>query len=525
MAPDTIMTSPLLWTLVAIQIAMGGFDVVVHHELTERLAWRPGAARELRLHALRNGFYAVLFAAFAWLRPTGWAAVVLVAILLAEIVITLADFVEEDVTRKLPASERVLHTLLAINYGAILALLGPEIVAWTAETTALVPVSYGSGSVLVTAAALGVALFGLRDLHSSRRAAAFVAPPPVPLADVLAGGARAVLVTGGTGFVGRALAEALVEAGHEVTILTREAGRAAGLSTPLRLVTSLDQIPASARIDAIVDLAGEPVAGGLWTRWRRREIVASRLRALAAIGRLVDRLETPPGVLVKASAIGYYGVTGDEPLTEASPAGPRGEFAARSCAMVERAAARWSRRHGVRHVSLRIGLVLGRDGGVLGRLLPAFDLGLGGPIGNGRQWMSWISREDLVRLIAFAIGHETASGPLNATAPAPVRNQDFARILGRVLSRPAVLTLPARPLELVLGDLGRELLTGGQRVLPAAAEAAGFRFHDPDLDTALRRIVLGREAPPPPMARVNGPSRHVGGRDLRPALAPGRGQR
>ena len=496
MESGSIMTSPLLWSLVAIQIAMGGFDVLFHHEITERLAWRPNAARELRLHALRNAFYVLLFAAFAWLRPTGWLAVSLVALMLAEIVITLADFVEEDMTRKLPASERVLHTLLAINYGAILALVGPEILRWSTEASGLHAASYGWGSVLLTVAAAGVALFALRDLAASRRARTFVAPPPVSLSGVLDGPVRSVLVTGGTGFVGRALVDALVASGHDVTVSTRDPARISGIAFPLRVVTSLDQIPTTASFDAVVDLAGEAVAGGLWTRWRRREVVASRLRTLVALGRMLDRLEAPPKVVIKASAIGFYGIRGDEIVTESSAAGPRSEFAARSCAIVERAARRLASRHGHRHVALRIGLVLGRDGGVLGRLLPVFDLGLGGRIGSGLQWMSWISRDDLVRLVAFVIATDAIEGPLNATAPEPVRNRAFAQTLGRTLSRPPMLPLPAWPLDAVLGDLARELLTGGQRVLPQRALEAGFRFRDTALDGALASIVSGRRRTP-----------------------------
>ncbi len=487
----SIMTSPLLWTLVAIQIAMGGFDVLFHHEITERLAWRPSAANELRLHAVRNFFYAVLFAAFAWLQPAGWLALLLIAIMIAEIVITLADFVEEDMTRKLPATERVLHTLLAINYGAILALIGPEIAGWSAAPTGLHAVSYGWGSVLLTAAATGVALFGLRDIYTSRRAARYFPPQPVALDDVLAGPARSILVTGGTGFIGRGLVEALVAGGHDVTVATRDVARAAGLPTPLRLVTRLDDIPACARFDAIVDLAGEPVAGGLWTSRRRRAIVASRLRSLAAIARLMQRLETPPAVLIKASAIGFYGLRGDDMLTEADAAGPVSQFAVRSCGIVERATLRAASRHRVRAVNLRIGLVLGRDGGLLGRLLPVFDLGLGGRTGSGAQWMSWISQRDIVRLIAFAIAHDDLDGAVNASAPVPVRNRDFASALGQALRRPAVLPLPAAPLELALGDFARELLTGGQRVLPAKAMASGFRFRDPEIESALRTVIEG----------------------------------
>ena len=158
---DAIMLSPLLWTLVVIQMAMGGFDIVFHHEMTERLAWKDNASHELRLHAWRNLFYAVLFLTFAWTQPLGWLAIALVVVLAVEIVVTLWDFVEEDMTRKLPPTERVLHTLLAINYGAILALIAPVVVAWAWQTTGIAWVSYGWGSAFLALAA-SVCL----DLHS-----------------------------------------------------------------------------------------------------------------------------------------------------------------------------------------------------------------------------------------------------------------------------------------------------------------------------------------------------------------------
>jgi uncharacterized protein (TIGR01777 family) len=338
-------------------------------------------------------------------------------------------------------------------------------------------------------AAVGVLLFGLRDIATSRRTGTLAAPAPVPLGAVLSG-RRHVLVTGGTGFIGTRLVEALAAGGHEVTVLTRSLGHAAHLRTPVRLVTALDQVDA-ARIDAVVDLAGEPVAGGLWTRRRRRNVIASRMRSLRAVARLIRRLEERPKVLIKASAVGWYGLNGDEMLTEADGAGDRRHFSVRSTALCEAAARRAGEALGVRVVNLRVGLVLGRDGGLLGRLLPVFDLGLGGRVGDGRQWMSWIGLDDMVRLIAFAIGNEDLDGAVNATAPVPVRNAEFAAALGRALGRPAVLPLPAWPLELALGDLARELLLGGQRVLPAKAVAAGFRFTSPDLATLLKVALRG----------------------------------
>ncbi|MDX2308778.1 MAG: TIGR01777 family oxidoreductase [Hyphomicrobium sp.] len=479
-----ILSSPFLWTLVSFQLFMGAFDVVFHHELTERLAWRAGAANELKLHAARNFFYGVLFAVFAWVEPHGLLAWLLVVVLAIEIVITLADFVEEDLTRKLPATERVLHTLLAINYGAIMALVAPALIDWTSAPTGFALVSYGMGSWVLTLASIGVVAFGLRDIATSRRLGRLVVPNPVEISDILPA-RNAVLVTGGTGFVGQQLVEALASAGHDVTAVVRTMANAPRLATPVRIVSSLDEIPAESRIDAIVDLAGEPVAGGLWTKRRRFAIVASRIRSARAIERLVARLDAKPAVLVKASAVGRYGTRDDEMLTEADDGASRKEFAVRSCLATEAAALRAGRQFGLRVVNLRIGLVLGRDGGVLARMLPAFDLALGGPFGSGRQWMSWIALSDLVRLIVFAIANPSLEGAVNATAPAPVRNAAFARALGAALGRPAVFVVPSALLGLIGGGLARELLLGGQRVLPAKALASGFVFGKPTLAAAL----------------------------------------
>ncbi|MEQ1576388.1 MAG: TIGR01777 family oxidoreductase [Hyphomicrobium sp.] len=488
--PDTPMTSPLLWTLVSFQLAMGCFDVIFHHELTERLAWRSNAGKELKLHAARNAFYALLFVVFAWIEPHGAFAWLLLAILASEIFITLADFVEEDMSRKLPATERVLHTLLAINYGGILVLIGPAIMAWTALPSGYAAISYGWGSWILTGSAVGCALFAVRDFYTSARANRFVAPRTPDLSGFL-NSRHSVLITGGTGFIGTALVRALAHGNHDVTVLTRSLERAGHLSAPVHLVTSLDQIAATQRFDAIVDLAGEAVAGGLWTRWRKFEVIASRRRSLRSIEALVHRLEHKPRALIKASAIGVYGLRDDTLLDETAITGDKRLFSVRSCLNCEAAAATASNNLGVRTVWLRIGLVLGRDGGLLGRLLPVFDLALGGRLGSGQQWMSWIALEDMVRLIAFTIGTNTLEGAVNATAPNPVRNRDFVAALGAALNRPAILPVPGLPLELVLGDFAREIILGGQRVVPSKARAAGFSFLHADLDAALKAETCG----------------------------------
>ena len=478
----------LLWTLVFLQVATGGFDTLYHHELTERLAWRPSQAGELKLHGVRNLAYAVMFTALGWSRPQGASAWALIALMIGELVITLWDFVEEDRTRKLPATERITHTLLTLNYGVVLAALIPLLVRWAAQPTAIVQAYYGPWSWLCAIASVGVIVSGLRDLAAADRTSRITSAPAGPLAASLKTAHR-VLVTGGTGLIGRRLVEALVIAGHDVTVLTRARAHAAGLPAPLRLVTSLDQIADDTRIDAIVNLAGEPISDGLWTRHKRGRILRSRLRVTRAIVALTGRLHSRPSVLISGSAIGWYGLRGAEALDETADGADC--FSRRLCVRWEDAA-KAATNLGVRVVRLRTGLVLAAEGGMLSRMLTPFEFGLGGPFGDGKHWMSWIHRDDLVRLIVHAIATPDLAEVVNGVAPEPVTNRSFATALGDALGRPAILPAPAAPLRLALGDFANELLLSGQRVVPAAAMNSGFRFTYPDLTGALDAIVGGR---------------------------------
>src|SRR5262245_61697063 len=484
------MNSPLLWSLVAIQFALGAFDVLFHHELTERLAWRRSQRRELVLHGARNAIYTVLFLGLGWLEPHGVWAILVLLLLAAEVVVTLIDFVEEDLTRHLPASERVTHTLLALNYGAILVLLVPTLLAWAGEPSALVPVWYGLGTVAATLAAVGVFVFGLRDSFAARRIKRLVPAGAAELVAALPNRQR-VLITGATGFIGCRLTEALAAAGHDVIVLARDPLKAAALRPPFRLVTSFDQIDSKTAIDAIVNLAGEPIADGLWTRRKRRRILGSRLRITRQVVRLIARLECRPAVLINGSAIGWYGLWQDEELTEFD--GGKRCFSHRVCEAWERAT-KHAERLGTRVVRLRIGLVLSTEGGMLGRLLLPFELGLGGPIGSGRQWMSWIERDDLIRLIAHAIATPRLTGPVNATAPTPVTNAGFAAEAARALHRPALLRLRAWLLGLVAGGRAKEWPIGGQVVIPDKADVSGFVFRHVTLASALAALLAGEGA-------------------------------
>lgn len=478
------MDNPLLWTLISIQIFMGLYDTLVHHEGTERLAWRASQKLELRLHGLRNLMYAAIFLSFAWIEPHGAFAVTLALILLIEVIITLWDFVEEDLTRKLPWTERINHTLLTLNYGAILALIAPVLWQWSLLPSAAVPVSYGWWSLLATAAGLGVLVFAARDLLAAARSTRLDRGDSADLVRELPA-RRHVLVTGGTGFIGTRLVDALVSAGHYVTVLTRDPRKAGTLRHPVRVIDSLDRIHDEDRIDAIVNLAGDPIANGLWTQGKRARIIGSRVSTTEAIGKLVKRLQRKPACLISGSAIGWYGLRGDEVLTE--DASPAPAFTHDVCDHWEQAALKIAAEN-VRVVTLRMGLVLGVEGGMLGQLLTPFEFGTGFKMGDGQQWMSWIEQDDLIRIIAHAIADNGLEGVVNATAPEPVRNADFTRALASALHRPALLRVPALILSAILGEMARETMLASQRVVPQRLLDGGFEFRHPELAPMLQKI-------------------------------------
>ncbi|MDJ0787189.1 MAG: TIGR01777 family oxidoreductase [Myxococcota bacterium] len=303
-----------------------------------------------------------------------------------------------------------------------------------------------------------------------------------------------VWLSGGTGLVGNRLVEALCERGQLVELMTRrpkDVDAREGVVPQDWNGTFVD--PESVRgCSAAIHLAGEPVFGGLPTRKRLAAVRNSRIdstRALVAAMREVDASERP-SVLICASAVGYYGDQGEEALDESAPMGEG--FLAEVCRDWEAEAA-VAEELGVRVVSLRIGVVMAADGGALGPLLPQFRAGLGGPIGGGRQWFPWIQLDDLVRLILFALDRDDVRGVLNAVAPIPVRQGEFAGTLGRTLGRPALVPVPAFAIRLAMGDISGELL-GSRRVLPQKALAAGFQFRFPTLEQALAHELGAPEA-------------------------------
>jgi uncharacterized protein (TIGR01777 family) len=306
-----------------------------------------------------------------------------------------------------------------------------------------------------------------------------------------------IVIAGGTGFLGRPLSAALAADGHNLVFLTRgstgspQAGQSAADSARPRAVTwtpNGDAGPWAAEIDgagAVINLAGESIAAKRWTAARKARILDSRLQATRSLVTAVRGVVSAPPLFVSGSAVGYYGPLGDEIATEERPAGS--DFLARVCAEWEQEAHRAASDR-TRVVCLRTGIVLERDGGALPQMLPPFRFGAGGPLGSGRQYWPWIHREDWIALVRWVIRTPGADGAINATAPNPVTNADFARALGRALHRPAFMPAPAFALRLLLGEMADGLLLSGQRAIPSKAERLGFRFRYPRLGDALRAI-------------------------------------
>ncbi len=295
-----------------------------------------------------------------------------------------------------------------------------------------------------------------------------------------------VFITGATGLIGRSLCEALIQEGHAVRALSRSSAPG-GLPAQVKRVLGDPAVGGPwqeelASCDACVNLAGEPVAGGRWSERRKAAIRESRVRATQNVAAVVA--ERGPTVLVSGSAIGYYGPRGDEVLDESAPAGSG--FLAGVVRDWEAATAPAGRR--ARVALLRTGLVLASKGGALERMALPFRLFAGGPIGDGAFWHSWIHIADEVGLIRFALETSRAEGPLNATAPEPVRNRDFARALGKALHRPSFLPAPALALQLAFGEMA-QIVVSGQRVVPRKARELGYRFRFEQLDPALADLL------------------------------------
>jgi uncharacterized protein (TIGR01777 family) len=306
-----------------------------------------------------------------------------------------------------------------------------------------------------------------------------------------------LLISGSTGLIGTALLDGLREQKYELARLVRPSTRnrpAGRARSPEPLSVAWDPVAgtldaAASGADAVVHLAGASISGGRWTAARKRLLAQSRIAATRQLLEALSRLANPPRIFIAASAIGFYGDRGDEELTESSA--PGRDFLADLCVGWEAESARAAAILGARVVILRLGIVLAKDGGALPVMALPFRLGVGGRLGSGRQWMSWVALEDTVGIVKHALTTSNLSGPVNVVSPNPVRNADFTAVLGRVLRRPTIFPAPSFALRLALGEMADALLLSSQRVLPQKALASGYLFLYQGLESALHSV-LGR---------------------------------
>lgn len=299
-----------------------------------------------------------------------------------------------------------------------------------------------------------------------------------------------IVLTGATGFIGRSLTEALIKRGDELMILTRSSARKISEHSNIRYViwNPRDQTSVVKEIDgsdAVINLAGESIVGKRWTQGQKEKILQSRVSATQIIANSVKKASKRPHVLINASAVGYYGPHGNESLTEDAKAG--NDFLADLCKAWEAHAVRVED-FDVRVVRLRIGIVLDKNGGALKLMLLPFKMFIGGWLGGGNQWMSWIVLEDLIRLIIFCLDNQAARGAINAVAPQAATNKAFSLVLAQVLKRPCLMPVPSFALKILMGEVSEMLLTG-QRVIPKKAQELGFSFRYPEIRNALETIL------------------------------------
>jgi uncharacterized protein (TIGR01777 family) len=301
---------------------------------------------------------------------------------------------------------------------------------------------------------------------------------------------KTILVTGGSGFIGRNLCERLANtvgehSVYQLIVLTRNPAKAAKvLPQSVQTISNLSQL--NQPIDILINLAGEPIADRRWSDKRKATIRQSRIQTTQKLYEYLKQVDKSPSIVISGSAIGYYGggIANHQPVTEEGAIEPN--FSSQLCADWESAAQQFEQL-GARVCFLRTGIVLGEQG-ALSKLLPAFKLGLGGPIASGKQWMPWVHIEDMVEIIIYAMQNDI-TGPINCTAPQPVTNRDFAKTLGKVLKRPAIAPMPAAIVKLLFGQMGDELMIQGQSVIPQKLQQQGFQFNYSDLRSALEQLL------------------------------------
>ena len=475
-----------IFSVLTLQALLGATDNIWNHEWRLRLPSRRTARLEMALHAVRHFLYVIVFAGLAWFEWQGGWALVMAMVLGVEFIVTLADFLEEERTRApLPALERALHTVLTLLYGVFLALFAPILWDWWLMPSALSEVSHGPFSYLFTLFAVGVGLWGIRDLsaamHHGRAPAWLREPMYVPDEGPEDAKRATVLITGATGFIGRRLVRALVGRGYQVIAMTRDVAHGRDLFGPYaEVIRHWREVDDTRSISAVVNLAGAAIVGMPWFRWRRRELIASRVTTTRALVRWMAGRALRPEALISASAVGFYGARGDELMHEQSARSD--EFQARLCRAWE-AAAKRAETAGMRLVRLRLGVVLGRSGGAYPSLTALMRVKLGVYMGAGSQWAPWIHLDDAVGLIVHAIESKTITGVFNTVAPEQATHARLmnafadanqARMLGHV---------PASLLRAALGEAAT-VFVEGQRVSAAKVTTCGYTFAYPTLASA-----------------------------------------
>ncbi len=293
-----------------------------------------------------------------------------------------------------------------------------------------------------------------------------------------------LLITGGTGFIGSALCSRLLKDNHNITILSRHPEI---VKSPVTAIEAISQLTTDVFFDVVINLAGEPIVNKRWSSSQKQRILSSRIDTTKQLITFLTKVENKPKLLINGSAIGYYGIGNTNELIDEKSTGD-GSFSSQLCQQWEEIALQ-AEAIGIRTCLLRTGIVLGKGGGALSKMLVPFKMGLGGKIGDGKQWMSWIHLDDLIGIILYCITHDNLTGAINGTSPSPVTNQVFSKTLGTVLNRPTIFPMPRIMVKLLMGQMGEELLLSGKRIMPMKVSAAGYNFQYKTLKGALKNLL------------------------------------
>ncbi len=478
----------ILFSILSLQVIIGSFISLWHHELIEKLPSEINARHELALHAARELIYSIIFFGLAWYEWRGSYSIILSALFFIMLMVSLCDIIIEDKTRKLSTLERILQTILVINIGIFLAVFYPILSNWFSSNSVMKPINYGVWSWILTLYSAGTLIWSLRLIYAAMNLHILKVPEwqRKPFKKGENNNPKTYLITGATGFIGAALVRKLIENGDNIIALGRSLEKIHyKFGSRVEGITELKHFCSNKKIDVIINLAGENLASGLWTKKRKETFLNSRAGTSKSLVEFMNSLKNKPELFVSGSAIGFYGNRQDEELTEKSS--PGNDFMANLCLKWEEEALR-AEKLGIRVVRLRTGLVLGSGGGILQPLLLATKFCAGAIMGSGKQYMSWIDIDDIIHLILFTVSNNKINGAVNATAPNPATQRDFMKKLGAQLKRPVFLWAPAFMLRLIFRDMA-DLFLNGQKTLPAKAHEHGFEFLYPELEQSFDKII------------------------------------